>query len=164
VRATKIYQEVVIPYLSSPREEENHFDLSSVQCWIFQRVLDLGWTVECFGQFDRNISNYSYYGRTAHKPERIGKKYQWIAYHELLARVSDNFEFKGDSWSGHPEKYVGPWQVSRRDIDPSCLLKKTEREEWKSHTNTWWFPISYNSWDSEPDDVKWLKSLKIYPP
>jgi hypothetical protein len=39
-----------------------------------------------------------------------------------------------------------------------CLLKKTEHERWYSKTNTWWFPSSYNAWDSEPDESKWLRS------
>jgi len=145
------------------RKDEHRFDLSIAQRWIFKKVLDLGWTVERFGRFDRNIGRYSNYGREAHKPERIGKKYQWIAYHEFLARISDNFEFKSDSWSNRVKKYEGPWQIGVRDIDPSCLIKKTERQEWQPHTNTWWFPSSYNAWDSEPDDVKWLKSSEDLP-
>jgi hypothetical protein len=162
----KLFEEHVLPYLNDPDsyKDEYSFDLSLAQRWIFKRVLDLGWTVERFGRFDRNINRYSNYGREANKPERIGKKYQWIAYHEFLARVSDNFEFKGDSWSNRVERYEGPWQIGYvRDIDPSCLLKKTERQEWQPHTNTWWFPSSYNAWDSEPDDVKWLRSSKDLP-
>ncbi|MCD6239204.1 MAG: ATP-binding protein [Thermotogae bacterium] len=162
----KVFEEYVLPYLNDPDlyKDEYRFDLSVAQRWIFKRVLDLGWTVERFGRFDRNINRYSNYGREAQKPERIGKKYQWIAYHEFLARVSDNFEFKGDSWSNRVERYEGPWQIGYvRDIDPSCLIKKTERQEWQPHTKTWWFPSSYNAWDSEPDDVKWLKSSKDLP-
>ncbi|MHA1279852.1 MAG: AVAST type 2 anti-phage system protein Avs2 [Candidatus Helarchaeota archaeon] len=161
----KVFEDYVLPYLNNPDpyKDEYRFDLSVAQRWIFKRVLDLGWTVERFGRFDRNIKRYSY-GREANKPERIGKKYQWIAYHEFLARVSDNFEFKGDSWSNGVEKYEGPWQIGYiRDIDPSCLLKKTERQEWQPHQNTWWFPSSYNAWDSEPDDVKWLRNSEDLP-
>jgi len=161
----KMFEEHVLPYLNSPAlyNDEYRFDLSVAQRWIFKRVLDLGWTIERFGQFDRNVNRYFNYRREAHKPERIGKKYQWIAYHEFLARISDNFEFKGDSWSERAEKYEGPWQVRVRDIDPSCLIKKTERQEWEHHLNTWWFPSSYNDWDSEPDDVKWLRNSEDLP-
>lgn len=159
----KIFEEYVIPYLNDPYKDEHLFDLSIIQCWILQRVFDLGWTVELFGRFDRNVNRYLY-GREAHKPERIGKKYQWIAYHECLARVSDNFEFKGESWSDQPENYEGPWQIGFvRDIDSSCLLKQTRRESWKPHTNTWCFPIPYDTWDAEPDDIKWLKSSEDLP-
>ena len=72
------------------------------------------------GKFDKFIDRA---GRSEHKPERIGKKYKWIALHELLAMISDNFEFKEESWSEKIGKYEGPWQLSVRDIDPSCILK-----------------------------------------
>jgi hypothetical protein len=80
----KIFDEHVIPYLSEPDlyKDEYRFDLSIVQRWILKKVLDLGWTVKRFGRFDRDINRYSDYGRGSHKPERMGKKYQWIAYHE----------------------------------------------------------------------------------
>lgn len=162
----KIFEEIVIPYLNNPsfNKGEYSFDLSIAQRWIFKRVLDLGWTVERFGRFDRNINRYSNNIRGTNKSERIGKKYQWIAYHEFLARISDNFEFKGDYRFHRYGKYEGPWQkMYVRDIDPSCILKKTEREEWKSNTNTWWFPSVYDTWDSEPDDFAWLKNTEDLP-
>ena len=60
--------------------------------WIVQRTISLGWTPTLFGEFDRYV-NYNHSGRSSHKPERFGKKYQWIAYHELLARVADNYHY-----------------------------------------------------------------------
>lgn len=162
----KVLEEHVLPYLDDPdsRKDEFAFDLSLAQRWILQRVLDLGWTVECFGRFDRKVALHSSYGREANKPERIGKKYQWIAYHEFLARVSDNFEFRGSRWSDRPEEYEGPWQIGPvRDIDPSCLLRRTERETWGPYTKSWWFPSSYNAWDSERDNAAWLRKSEDLP-
>ena len=139
-------------------------DLSVAQRWMLKKVFDLGWTVERFGTFDRTVDSYANRGRSAHKPERIGKKYQWIAYHEFLAHVSDNFEYRGDSWSGQPEKYEGPWQITYvRDIDPSYVLPRTERERWQFRTAPWWFPASYNHWDAEPDNATWLRSAMDLP-
>lgn len=161
----KIFEGSVLPYLKDPHKyEKEQFDLSIAQRWILKRVFDLGWTVERFWWFDRNINRYSSF-RTAKKPERIGKKYQWIAYHEFLARISDNFEFRGDRESDQPHKYEGPWQIGFvRDIDPSCLLWKTEREKyWNPHKTTWWFTSSDGAWNSEPDDVAWLKSSEDIP-
>lgn len=130
------------------------FDLSIAQRWIFKRVLELGWSEELFGRFDQEIEGH---WRDANKPERIGKKYQWIAYHEFLAMVSDNFEYD-NSWNDKSEKYEGPWQIYVRDIDPSCLLRNTNYNHWEPHENNWWFPIMYDTWDSELDDIKWLES------
>jgi len=165
-RKLVMFEEYVLPYLNDPdpRKDEYAFDLSLVQRWILHRVLELGWTVERFGRFDRSVALYSSYGREANKPERIGKKYQWIAYHEVLARVSDNFEFRGGLWSDRPVQYEGPWQVGPvRDIDPSCLPKRTERETWGPYTKSWWFPSSYNAWDSERDNVAWLRNSQDLP-
>lgn len=61
-------------------------DLSNI---VIKRVFDMGYDVEKFGYFDYN-QNYSKY-RHEHATERIGKKYQWIAMHELMARLQDNY-------------------------------------------------------------------------
>ncbi len=89
----KIYQDSVVPYLESEdsRNEDHSFDLDLIKRWICNRVFDLGWTVESFGAFDRNVQRYSNSLRSSHKPERIGKKYQWIAYHCITSA-------KWDTW------------------------------------------------------------------
>ena len=128
---------------------------------MLQRIMNMGWTAERFGKFDRDVNGYRNSGRGANKPERIGKKYQWIAFHELLARLSDNFKMRIDHWSSRNPDYHGPWDIGpRRDIDPSNLLVKTHRENWGPHTNTWWFPTRYSSWDEEREEIDWLKNTK----
>lgn len=161
----KVFERYVIPYLDDPYSYrgEYRFDLSIAQRWIFKRVLDMGWTVERFGMFDRNLDRYSNQGREAYKAERIGKKYQWIAYHEFLARISDNFEFRGGLRSDKKEKYDGTWQIGVRDIDPSCSLKKTANTKLKSYTNTWWFSVWYDAYHTDIDDVSWLKKSNDLP-
>ncbi|MFN8163449.1 MAG: hypothetical protein U0R26_06385 [Solirubrobacterales bacterium] len=83
--------------------------------FIFQRAVELGWTPERFGEFDIEISRHSDY-RSAHKSERFGKKYQWIARNELLARLADNFVL--EDW-GKEATYEGAWQLRARTIDPT---------------------------------------------
>ena len=137
----------IMRYIENPDEDELRFDLSLMQRWILQRVFELGWTLEKFGRFDRYI-NYQDM-RDANKPERIAKKYQWIAYHEFLARVADNFEFRGEDWyKPKVEKYDGPWQgMSLRDIDPSWVLPKTKQtSSWDGFEPTWWAPAQVQ-WD-----------------
>lgn len=92
-KKTQIFDYCVLPYLENPQENPYEFDLSLVQRWIFHKVINLGWTWERFGHFDRHVNSGP--GRGADKPERIGKKYQWIAYYEILARVADNFAYAG---------------------------------------------------------------------
>lgn len=84
--------------------------------WIAWRAIELGWTPERFEAFERSTDLTS--GRDAHKPERFGKKYQWIALHELLARLADNYHPALD-WGDRPTQYAGPWPWFGRDIDPT---------------------------------------------
>ena len=58
--------------------------------------------------------------------ERIGKKYQWIAYHELLARISDNYKLSNRFNNDELSVYKGPWNPFIRDIDPSSILYKKQ--------------------------------------
>jgi hypothetical protein len=85
--------------------------------WIVQRTMSLGWRPELFGEFDHYL-NYNRVGRESHKPERSGKKYQWIAYHELLARVADNYHYLG-GYGEEAEPFPGLWDINDREIDPS---------------------------------------------
>ncbi len=164
-KKTSIFCDVVLPYLDLSPGEQDEFTLpvSIAQRWVLKRVFDLGWTVEHFGRFDRNCVRYRDSGRSAHKPERIGKKYQWLAYHEFLAHMADNLEFREDTWSDKPNVYVGPWQLWRRDIDPSCLLKSTLRSQWEPNVTAWWSPVCFDAWTEEPDDTRWLKCTNMLP-
>lgn len=158
----KIYEEFIRTYLNdfnNRNVDMDYFDKNIAAVYIFQRVLELGWSPKLHYEFDKNRQ---YFGRHSNKPERISKKYQWIAYHELLARLCDNFVYKEDDWSGVCE-YNGPWEDSR-DIDPSCVIRKTARDNWEPvYSPTWWCPITYKSWDHEIDDVTWLQKTEDLP-
>lgn len=162
-RKSRTFDEHAKPYLDNlaQYEDELRFDLSTAQRWIFRRVLDLGWSVERFGKFDRWVDQENM--RDEQKAERIGKKYQWIAYHEFLARTADNFEFRGDPWSEGDQVYDGPWQEHFRDIDPSLVSKKTNREAFRAHTGSWWFTVRHNDWETEREDRSWLQDKQNLP-
>ena len=164
-RKERVFSEVVLPYLDAPPAEKDEFALPSsiAQRWILQRVRDLGWTEDRFGRFDQDLEFLGNPGRGTTKPERMGKKYQWIAYHEFLAHLADNLEFRKDSWSEEPAVYDGPWQLSLRDIDPSSLLKSTRRSKWEPNVTTWWVPAEFHAWTDEKDDTQWLKRPDLLP-
>ena len=156
-RKTQTFFQDVKAYAVSPPlpdYETLRFDETIARRWIIKRVFDLGWTEERFGTFDASVNRDYRYGRDGEKPERIGKKYQWIAYHEFLARVADNFEYQ-DRWSEQKGQYEGTWQISARDIDPSWLLAKTPRERYK-HSHSWWFHAEYDNWQPSQPYKDWI--------
>lgn len=129
------------------------FNLQLIQRYILWRVFDLGWTTEHFGYFDRFVIGYR--GRGPQGAERIGKKYQWIAYHEIMALIADHFQYlnyEGD------KTFEGPWQEVLRDIDPSCTLRSTPGgTSFDGHSPAWWAPVTYDNWDTPEDYLEWVK-------
>lgn len=95
--------------------QDHDYPADRARRWVFRRTLSLGWTPQLFGQQDRHIGHGG--GREGHKAERWGKKYQWMAYHELLARVADNYQTA--RWHDRPV-YGGLHEITaEREIDPS---------------------------------------------
>jgi hypothetical protein len=155
------YKTDVLGYRANRHNRNEDFDLSIAQRWILQRVFDLGWTVEKFGAFDRE-ANARMWRRDAAKAERIGKKYQWIAYHEFLGLVADNFEFGNSLFSDRVRTYEGPWQLYARDIDPSSTIRGIT-EARKEHS-AWWSPVSSFPLQTNAPRKTWLASKADLPP
>jgi len=139
------------------------FDLGQVQRYVLKRVFDLGWTVERFGDFDRFIVRDDD-GRAASKPERMGKKYQWTAYHEIMAFLSDHFQYREQYREDGDQSYQGPWQDHLRDIDPSCTLKSLPGgTSWEGHTPAWWEAAPYTAWGSGASPKDWVTKVDDLP-
>lgn len=98
------------------KRRQDDYPLDRAKRWIMRRTITLGWTPRLFGFEDRVIDRHNM--REGHKHERWGKKYQWIAYHELLARVADNYQPSRSTYDDWP--YEGLYQITaQREIDPS---------------------------------------------
>lgn len=135
--------------------------------WIFRRVLQLGWTPALFGGYDDIVASRGRHPDD-NRTERIGKKYQWIAFHELLARIADNCHFK--PWfSDQSGPYAGPWQLSLRDIDPT-LTSAPLKEPTPRSPVTWWQPLNVsisrfpddrarNQWSTDNTDIPGANDL-----
>jgi hypothetical protein len=150
----QLFENVVDPYLSGPTQDEFAFDLNLAQRWILNRVIELEWTADLLGEVDAQLIDEEGWRSVSTPAERIGKKYQWIAYHEFLARVSDNFEFRTDTINDLAGEYDGPWQLgSVRDVDPSIILRETGRRNWDPDPGSWWFQKQYTNWGKGRD---WL--------
>jgi hypothetical protein len=92
-----------------------------------KRIFDLGYDVEKHGKYDREVMMGRSYNRHLEFNERIGKKYQWIALHELAAQVSDNYKMEAPwSWGSNKELIFSPgsFEPCIRDIDPTVVIKK----------------------------------------
>jgi hypothetical protein len=123
--------------------------------WIMGKY---GYDVEKHGEFDRNVGSGR--GRPNAHEERIGKKYQWIAFFEVLARVSDNYTMYENSYSKNskPVQYIGPWEPYVRDIDPTVTLK----EDWEDVSGRfWWNPVKYDNWNLPNEE--WIPQTSDLP-
>jgi hypothetical protein len=141
-----------------------YFDLRLIQRYVFWRVFDLGWTVGRFGHFDRfEVRDHA---RDAAKAERMGKKYQWIAYHEIVALIADHFQYhERFGGSGEGSAYEGPWQDSFRNVDPSCTLRDiVGGTSWEGHSPSWWAPSTYDEWEQGTDHGDWVRRTNNLPP
>ena len=134
-----------------------HFDIRWGRRWICKRAHELGWTSKRFGNFDNRFRGHD---RQNHRVERIGKKYQWLALHELIARMADNL-----AYSGSPLQQDNPpldWiagEVGLRDIDPSLLTTQTHYDGWGEFGRTWWVPFDPNFRAMSPHErLAWLES------
>lgn len=123
------------------------FSRKWAQRWVCMRAHELGWRKELFEEFEKRCSYGRDAGRGASNMERIGKKYQWIALHELLARLSDNVHWIDRRYSDiEDERYYGPWQMHKRNIDPTIWIRSNgdPGSFYDKHT-TWWqsykFPL-----------------------
>ncbi|MBQ0090439.1 MAG: hypothetical protein KBT27_14020 [Prevotellaceae bacterium] len=102
----------------------NNIDIENVFYYALEYIFnDLGYTSELFGEYDTQVRSWDrHYSK---KTERIGKKYQWIAMYNILARLSDTS--KVDCWwesnNNEGEDFSGPWEPYVRDFDPTLNIK-----------------------------------------
>jgi hypothetical protein len=160
----KYFKTEIRPFLSASgniNDPFDRFDLNITQRYIFNRVIKLGYDPKLHGEFDKNVDRG---GMSEHKAERIGKKYQWIAYHEFMALLSDHYEFKGYSWNDSKRKYKGPWNPRIRDIDPSFILRNGDNIKDSIELSEWEMgPGRYSAWQKHKSDIEWIKTTTDLP-
>jgi hypothetical protein len=93
-------------------------EYKKVRANIFWRIYDLGYSLDVFGEIDKEIARKNVrYGRSndGGKTDRYGKKYSWIAFFELAGLRENNGLMK--------ELYEGG-RIPDADIDPSFPEKE----------------------------------------
>lgn len=158
-----------IPYLKTQYEKNEYpndtLDPEPIKRWIVKRAFELGYNIDIHENYDSLTDSYSH--RYDNSVERIGKKYQWIALHEIIARIGDNFYFKDDRKKN--TYYQGPWQQYLRDIDPVYITKTGEEQDIEDNLNTtkpilntgWWADPKYTYWDQLT--AQWIDNIHDCP-
>jgi hypothetical protein len=108
------------------------FDAAFAKRWVTKRAYSYGWNDKLF---PHDHGDYS--GRERPTVERIGKKYQWLALFELLARLTDNV-WAIEYWAERAIVYDHPADWLVRDIEPSLLTDPKP----PFNKNRWWQAIS----------------------
>ena len=114
--------------------EEGLFELA--QRAIFGRVLDLGWHPEVFKAVDGRLRSGP---RMDHAVERIGKKYQWIAFYELLGHLADHLPIRKRWTEEPPAPYHHAEQLVYRNIDPTIITQESKADN-VNRTRVWFSP------------------------
>ena len=132
------YEHLAVPAFFPDRipaadRELARFDAAFSKRWVARRAYGYGWSTRLFPN-DRSQIEMSC---TRPSVERVGKKYQWLALSELLARLSDNV-WAIEEWPDRAQIYDHPaydWFV--RDIEPSVLVDPPAEEVspwWQAHS------------------------------
>lgn len=166
----KWIQDIALPHLQVKFDMKDSkqlfFASAPVKYWIVKRAFELGYKKDLHGEYDSQTGSYN--NRHDNHVERIGKKYQWIAYYEILAVIADNFEMQRGWGSNKINLYKGAWQLYLRNIDPAYTTKDLPDEEFEDElginpkTKEWWSDPSYLHWNIP--SKKWVKELKDMPP
>lgn len=106
------------------------YDPRRARRWLLQRIDKLGWDSRIFAEYDESLPDDGKMN-DENKVERIGKKYQWIALHELVALLSDHYHIRPDDIDS-PSSFEGAWQLDLRDFDPSGNRPDTRLKDLES--------------------------------
>ena len=133
-------------------------DRSHIERYVLRRVFELGWTTERFGRFDRtwDVDEIGWPSK-----ESIGRKYQWIAYREILGLIADHFQYREfPAGVERCHRYQGPWQNWLRDIDPTFVGTLPGGRRWsyrQGNPGVWWTAGGYDSWEDSDRLRDWVK-------
>lgn len=106
---------IPIPYPDHRSESYPAFEQEKAQRWVATRAIALGWSEVKHATLEQKLGYWA--GRSSHSVERIGKKYQWIAWHELIGNLQDHFWHEGRD--RQPELLDNVLMVEDLDVDLS---------------------------------------------
>lgn len=157
-----LYSEI-IPFLKEKNKPQGRkqFNTKPIERWIIQKVFNLGYNKDIHGEYDDMAERWYGYGH-AYKIRQIGEKYLWIAWYEILARLTDNYKIE-DDWSSKYTFYQGAWQNYLRDIDPGYITKNEDENLIKQNSKKWWNDAEYTHWNYPYSE--WVQTIEdLIPP
>ena len=99
--------------------------------------------------------------------ESIGRKYQWIAYREVLALIADHFQYRElPAEAGRSHRYQGPWQNWLRDIDPTFTATPPRGRAWnyrQGNPGVWWTARRFDRWEAADRLGDWVRGQDDLP-
>ena len=136
----------------------NYLSFAIMLKMIANQIKEFGWNDE-LGIYDNN--KYSY-NRMHNERERIGKKYQWLALYNIIAKLTDNYKMC-NSWSSHtdPEVYSinYPWLTGYHSYFDVTLPMSTPNYDLSF--------LDLNPFENKDyshiDNLEWLKSKEYQP-
>ncbi len=130
----------------SRRARNEIFDLALAARFVAWNCLSLGWTAERFEDFDTGFHTRQH-GRSDGdgRTERIGKKYQWIGWHTLLAFLADNYAMR-PGMNKEPRSYDTPDQVDVSLHDPARWLQLVATAPKSDMSDNFWRIPSLPPW------------------
>lgn len=109
----------------------------------------LKYSNDYLGECDRLKGYYQYSRHNSRKIERIGKKYQWIAFYNTLSHVADNYKLSYEGGS-----YTGTWKLYVRDFDPTISPLMLENPETDNLFRPWLFESEFlDDFNASTDEI-----------
>ena len=95
----KALYDIMIPFkvreLPLMQHHYGRFPTEGIRNWVVKRAYELGFDVNLHGAYDRFAKKWTF--RNSDKRiDRIGKKYQWIAFYEIMGILADNYKYEDD--------------------------------------------------------------------
>lgn len=170
----KAFDEVMIPYyvkeLPLHSYSASRFKCDGVRNWVVKRAYDLGFDVKLHGNYDRFAKGWTF--NHSERIDRIGKKYQWIAFHEVMGILADNYRFENDyanEGSGGYELFHGTWQSYLRNINPSMIAREKEfGDEFPDYISDceeqkWYKDEQFDNWEYSGSNESWASLIRDLP-
>ena len=167
--------DVMIPFkvkeLPLQRYYSSRYPTNGVRNWLVKRAYELGFDVDLHGRYDRFAKDWTF-RRSEDRIDRVGKKYQWIAFHEIMGILADNYKYRDDyanNGSGGYELFHGTWQSFLRNVNPSMIAREKSvnsdlsENGLEDEKHKWYKDESYDNWDYFGTDESWASLIEDLP-